>query len=613
MCGIVGVIDQRVGRRARQLLDQLLETMQSRGPDGQGHFVDGKVLMGMKRLAVIDVEGGNQPLTNGAGTVVAFQNGEIYNHAQLRRELELEERPFRTHSDTEVLAHGYEQWGIEGLLQRVDGMYAIALLDRTNQELHLARDRFGEKPLYYSMSGERFAYSSNMTALALLDWVDIGIDIRSVDHYLALHYVPGRRTMLKGIHRLLPGERLRMCLKAMKVQVSRYYSLPLTPLADVDTASLREQLESAVVSRLVADVPVGVFLSGGIDSSLIATLAAKHHPGINTFSMGFEDTRCDESLHAKTVARHIGSTHHHFTFNERSFLELLPAVIESLDDPIGDQALLPTYWLCREARKHVTVVLSGEGADELFGGYDYYRRSLDRRRWNERLLGWVRGTPPQGGETSLSRNAAPVTPSGFPLVLDAATRQSLIGPVNKDGEDWCQNLFETLALTGDSIQRATVADLLTWLPDDLLVKLDRMAMAHSLEGRAPFLAPALAEIAVRLPSHRKVVAGQGKVALRVVAESLLPPGIAGRAKQGFVLPMAQWVGQWFRQAGDLRRYLDLSRISECDTDALQRLLQQEITNGCRNERFLFAMIVLVEWHRSFFARIGARQEIVSCV
>jgi asparagine synthase (glutamine-hydrolysing) len=382
-------------------------------------------------------------------------------------------------------------------------------------------------------------------------------------------------------------------------------------LTDVDTDSLREQIETAVTSRLVADVPVGVFLSGGIDSSLIATVAAKHHPGIDTFSMGFEEARCDESLYAKAVASHIGSTHHHFMFDEHSFLDLLPAVVDSLDDPIGDQALLPTYWLCREARKYVTVVLSGEGADELFGGYDYYRRSLDRQRWTERLLGWVRGTPPQGGETSLSRNAAPVTPSGFPLVLDAATRQSLIGPVNKDGEDWCHDLFGTLATSGDSIQRATVADLLTWLPDDLLVKLDRMAMAHSLEGRVPFLAPALVETAVRLPAHRKVIAGQSKVALRAVAESLLPPGIAGRAKHGFVLPMAQWIGQWFRQAGDLRRYLDLSRIKQFDTDALARLLKREIEDGCRNERFLFAMIVLVEWHRSFFSRIGTRQEVVS--
>jgi len=612
MCGIVGVIDPGAARGAHQLLGQMLETMSMRGPDGEGYFIDGRVLMGMKRLAVIDVEGGHQPLTNRDGTVVAFQNGEIYNHAQLRRDLELGGAVFRTHSDTEVLAHGYEQWGIEGLLQRLDGMFAIALLDRANRELHLARDRFGEKPLYYSASRERFAYSSNMTALGLLDWVDIGVDIRGVDRYLALHYVPGRRTLLNGIHRLLPGERLTLCLTTMQAQTSRYYSLELAPLADVDTSSLREQIESAVASRLVADVPVGIFLSGGIDSALVATFAAKHHPGIDTFSMGFEDARCDESLYAKTVAKHIGATHHHFTFDGHSFLELLPAVVESLDDPIGDQALLPTYWLCREARKHVTVVLSGEGADELFGGYDYYRRSFDRLRWFKRLCGWMYELPLSGGETSLCRNVLPITPSGFPLVMDAATRQGLIGDVAMDDESWDHDFLATLGRAGDGLQRATIADLLTWLPDDLLIKLDRMAMAHSLEGRAPFLAPIIANSAIRLPAHRKVTGGQSKVALRAVAESVLPPGIAGRTKHGFILPMADWIGQWFRQVGPLRKYLDLSRINECDTDALAQLMQQEIGAGCRNERFLFAVIVLVEWHRSFFARVAARREHVPC-
>ena len=612
MCGIVGVIDQRAARGAHQLLDRLLETMRMRGPDGEGRFIDGKILMGMKRLAVIDVEGGGQPLTSHDNAVVAFQNGEIYNHAHLRRELEVGGAVFRTHSDTEVLAHGYEQWGIEGLLKRLDGMFAIALLDRRNQELHLARDRFGEKPLYYSANGERFAYSSNMTALALLEWVDSEIDIRSVDRYLALHYVPGRRTMLTSIQRLLPGERLKLCLTTMEAQTSRYYSPGLAPLADVGTCALRELVESAVASRLIADVPVGVFLSGGIDSALVATFAAKHHPGIDTFSMGFEDARCDESLHAKTVARHIGSTHHHFTFDERSFLELLPAVVESLDDPIGDQALLPTYWLCREARKHVTVVLSGEGADELFGGYDYYRRSLDRRRWIEDFLGWVRGTRSPGRETSLCRNPAPVTPSGFPLVMDAAARRCIIGTVEVKDEAWDREFLAMLDMAGDGLQRATVADLLTWLPDDLLIKLDRMAMAHSLEGRAPFLAPAVANVAIRLPAHRKMADGQSKVLLRAVAESVLPPSISGRPKHGFILPMARWIGQWFRQVGHLRSYVDLSRISHLDTDALARLLQQEIAGGCQNERFLFAMIILIEWHRSFFARVAAGQKHVSC-
>jgi asparagine synthase (glutamine-hydrolysing) len=596
----------------QQLLDRLLETMRLRGPDDEGRFVDEHIVMGMRRLAVIDPEHGRQPLTNCAGTIVAFQNGEIYNHMELRRELEDGGSVFRTRSDTEVLVHGYEQWGIEGLLRRLDGMFAVALLDRNSGDLHLARDRFGEKPLYYSGDDEWFSYSSNMTALALLDWVDIDIDHRSLDRYLALHYVPGRRTMLNGIRRVLPGERLTLHLATMEFYTNRYYSVNLSPVVDTDAAELRDRIESAVASRLLADVPVGVLLSGGLDSALVATFAAKHHPGINTFSMGFQDPRCDESPHAKAVAKHIGSTHHHFVFDERAFLELLPAVVESLDDPVGDQALLPTYWLCREARKHVTVVLSGEGADELFGGYSYYQRFAGSQRWVQRLQTWIRRSSEPGRETTLCRNALPVTPSGFPIVMDAASRERLIGVVSDKYDAWEHELFETLDRSSDALQRATTADLLTWLPDDLLIKLDRMAMAHSLEARAPFLAQSIAEMAIKLPAQRKISRRQSKVALRGVAESVLPPEIVRRPKHGFIVPMTQWIAQWFREVGPLRRYLDLSRVRGLDADALARLLEQEIAGGCQNERLLFALIMLVEWHRVFYARVTAHQRDATC-
>jgi asparagine synthase (glutamine-hydrolysing) len=549
MCGIVGVCDRIEPNQARHLLRRLLATMEARGPDGSGEFVEDQIVMGMRRLAVIDVEGGRQPLLSRDGQVIAFQNGEIYNHVALRHDLEQQGVVFRTASDTEVLAHGYEQWGIDGLLAKLDGMYAIAILDRRNQQLHLARDRFGEKPLYYSATDNKFAYSSNTKALALLPWVDCDIAAGSVDRYLALHYVPGRRTIFKGIQRVLPGERLTVSLRSLTLHHERYYRPAVRPIVPVDTGTLLERIEQAVTSRLVADVPVGVFLSGGIDSSIVASVAARHHPAIDTFSMGFKDARYDESRHAEVVARAIGSSHHHFTFDETAFHDLLPMVVEGLDEPLGDQALLPTYWLCREAKQHVTVVLSGEGADEVFAGYDYYGPMLSRRSWRAGLREWVSGRRSAGTPRTLCDNSWPVTPSGFPLVMDSGGRRRLLGEPVHDPDPWEESLLSSLDAAENPLQRATLADILTWLPDDLLVKLDRMAMANSLEGRAPFLSPDLADVALRLPEAQRMTGTQTKIALREVAALLLPQTIVGRKKHGFILPMAKWLQQWLGTSG----------------------------------------------------------------
>lgn len=605
MCGIVGLCDRMEPNQARRLLRRLLATMKARGPDGSGEFVEDQIVMGMRRLAVIDVEGGGQPLLSRDGQVIAFQNGEIYNHVALRHELEQQGVVFRTASDTEVLAHGYEHWGIDGLLAKLDGMYAIAILDRRNQQLHLARDRFGEKPLYYSATSDRFAYSSNTKALALLPWVDCDMAAGSVDRYLALHYVPGRRTIFKGIQRVLPGERLTVSLRSLTLHHERYYRPAVRPIVPVDTRTLLDRIEQAVTSRLVADVPVGVFLSGGIDSSIVASVAARHHPAIDTFSMGFKDARYDESAHAEVVARAIGSSHHHFTFDETAFHELLPTVVESLDEPLGDQALLPTYWLCREAKRHVTVVLSGEGADEVFAGYDYYGTMLSRRSWRVGLKEWASGRRAAGAPHSLCDNSWPVTPSGFPLVMDSGGRRGLLGERVHGPDPWEESLLSSLGAAENPLQRATLADILTWLPDDLLVKLDRMAMANSLEGRAPFLSPALVEVALCLPEAQRMTGTQTKIALREVAALLLPQAIVRRKKHGFILPMANWLQQWLGRVGDLRDYFNLHRIKEFDVAAAVFLVERELLADRPNERLLFSLVMLAEWHHSFFRRMAA--------
>jgi asparagine synthase (glutamine-hydrolysing) len=351
-------------------------------------------------------------------------------------------------------------------------------------------------------------------------------------------------------------------------------------------------IEHAVTSRLIADVPVGVFLSGGLDSSLIAAIAAKHQPQIATFSMGFSSAAHDESAHAAAVARAIGSRHHHFQFDESSFRRLLPQVAAALDDPLGDQAQLPLYWLCQEARRHVTVALAGEGADEIFAGYAYYADH-------------AASSPHQSQQQALQRlmdDREAMTPSGFPLLTNGAERERLTGASGAAADAWEAALFEWLAGASDGLQRATAADIATWLPDDLLVKFDRMAMAHSLEGRAPFLAAPVVEAGLRLSPSEKQRGATSKVALRRVAHRFLPAAIVERRKQGFVLPMQRWLGEWFGSAASVQDYLLARPVPGLDCREAARLARGDLAAGVKRERLLFALVLLVEWYQSFAGR-----------
>ena len=603
MCGIVGLIDTIAGSVSPGLLDTLRDEMIRRGPDGEGHYINGAVGMAMRRLAIIDIEGGGQPFLSANRAIVAFQNGEIYNYRDLRRQLSSNGYQFISASDTEVLTHGFVEWGAGGLLQRLDGMYATAILDEANQQLHLARDRFGEKPLFYTHAEGRFAYSSTLLSLAALDWVSDEIDFESLDRYLALHYVPGESTIFKAIKRVLPGERLVIPLTDPYPQRFRYYALRLGDQQKIAEHDLATMVEEAVSSRLVADVPVGVFLSGGVDSSVVAAIAAQKQPHISTFSMGFDSPTHDESRHAESVARAIGSNHYHFLFDQESFNSLLPLVAASLDEPVGDQAQLPLYWLCKEARRHVTVALSGEGADEIFAGYDYYRRHATALSSLDRLKARFGGSQSaRRGWARLIHNLEPVTPSGFPLLTDAAGRERLTGSQHTEMTPWEEHLLMLLERSADSLQRAAATDLSTWLPDDLLVKFDRISMAHSLEGRAPYLAPWIVEAGLSLPQSEKMSGETSKVALRRIARRWLSAEILNRPKQGFVLPMGKWLGQWFEGHAPIREYFLSRAVPGLDMNEVARLTSQDLSSGVQRERLLFALLLLVEWYQSFKSR-----------
>jgi asparagine synthase (glutamine-hydrolysing) len=568
--------------------------MMSRGPDGWGEFSEDGMMMAMRRLAVIDLAHGNQPFFDGSGEIVAFQNGEIYNFRTLRAELEVQSSTFVSKSDTEVLAHGYAAWGIDRLLKKLDGMYALAIYDKREKTLHLARDRFGEKPLFIAHGSGCFAYASSLIPLAALPWVDIAIDSTSLDRYLALHYVPGDATLFKGIRRLLPGERLELSLFDMSIRRHRFFVPELTELHSISADVLAAQLEEAVVTRLLADVPVGVFLSGGVDSSLIAAVAAKHAPGIRTFSIRFTEKKYDESTYAQATADHIKSTHSTFQFGMDSFRSLLPQVAQALDEPVGDQAILPTYWLSREASKLVTVVLSGEGADELFGGYDYYK-----------LFQTIAGIQDPLDLPSFLDNRLPVTASGFPLVSDYDLRRTLTERDPPEATAWEKRLLHDLSMAVSPLQKALATDLLSWLPSDLLVKVDRMTMAHSIEGRAPYLNPRLATTALNMPDNMRLNNTANKIILRRIAERWLPRHIVYRPKQGFVLPMRRWLHEWIHDHGGPFTFfanIDMIGLSPCET---AKIVEEDAYATHSRERLIFALVLLVEWHHHAIARINA--------
>jgi asparagine synthase (glutamine-hydrolysing) len=594
MCGIVGIIngDGRLGERELVILN---DTLRLRGPDGAGLFWDGQTGIAMRRLAIIDLAGGQQPLFSEDRNVVVVMNGEIYNYPTLRDDLIAAGHHFSTRSDAETLVHGYEEFGIDGLLERIDGMYAFAIWDRSRRRMFLARDRFGEKPLYIAREGATVLFCSQLLTVVAGLHETPPISPEALQLYWALHFVPGEDTIFQGVRRVRPAEAYEFDVGSGKeVRRWRYWRLRERRQRRPELGELEELLDQAVKSRLIADVPVGVFLSGGLDSSLLASLAAQHAPGIQTFSIGFDSPRHDESGYAWEVANYVGATHHHFMFQLSAFRALIPEVIANMDEPVGDQAMLPLYALAREASREVKVVLSGEGGDELFAGYSYYRpfAQLPSGGWMERFLS-ARAGGDAGQPCFIGDHEQTV--SGFPTVLSRAVRERLSKRAVGLRPLWHEDLLADLVAVHDPLRRASLCDILTWLSEDLLMKADKMTMAHSLEGRAPYLAPALAEAAFNLPVEDKIANGTVKVALRRAAMQHLPGTIFTRRKQGWVLPMHRWLTE------DLHdEFID--SIRSCEEPLIDRarmekmVLESCVTDGTAiGERGLYAILVMVKW------------------
>ncbi len=568
MCGIAGF----AGAGTREDLKRMNAAQLTRGPDSEGIYHDPEraVFLGHVRLSILDIAGGAQPMWTAEGTLGIVFNGEIYNHADLRAELRALGARFVTdHSDTEVLLHAYRHWG-DAFVERLNGMWAFVIYDRKQRRLFASRDRFGKKPFYYTATPQLFAFASELTALAAHPLVSRAPSRTALKKYFAYGYIPAPHAYLEGVSKLPGGCSLEYDLDRGALKTWRYWQFRLEPCASVPAdperewgEQLRELLATAVRRRLIADVPIGTFLSGGIDSSAVSVLAAREVGAgrLQTFSIGFEEASFDESAYARRVAGLIGSVHHHRVFAETAAREAVPAVVARLDEPMGDSSLLPTWFLCKHARAHVTVALGGDGADELFAGYDPFVAL----RW----AGLYQRCVPRPLHRALALLASRLPVSHANMSLDFRIKRTLRGldhapalwcpvwmaplapnevgelmrePV--DAEDLYSEAIDAWDQCGPLDLASHVLEFYTkfYLQDDILTKVDRASMAHSLEVRAPFLDIELVDFVRRLPTDWKLRHGRTKALLKSALAPLLPQEILHRAKKGFGVP----VGSWFR-------------------------------------------------------------------
>jgi asparagine synthase (glutamine-hydrolysing) len=566
MCGIAGF----VGFGNAQDLEAITSALEHRGPDGAGLWCapDAPVFLGHRRLAIIDHEGGAQPMWDAAGEICVVYNGEIYNHLDLRRSLENAGHRFRTtHSDTEVLIHGYRQWG-EDLPSHLNGMFAFAIYDRVRRRLMLARDRFGEKPLYVYRRAGCLAFASELSALLRHADIPASVEPRAVQKFFAWGFVPAPNALYRNCRKIPGGTMLIYCLDDDSLRERRYWRFSIVPdesLSDRDAPRLAEELRGLLVQsvrrRLMSDVPLGLFLSGGIDSAAVLaasmrSLSAEH---ISTFTIGFTEPSFDESLFARSLAQQFGVSHHEQVLNLAEAVDLLPEVLGRLDEPLGDASILPTYLLSRFARGSVTVALSGDGGDEMFAGYDPFRALTPAR-----IYSWLM---PRGLHRGLRRltDLLPISTSN--MSLDFRLRRSLLGlswPERFWNPVWLSpadpktitEIFEQ-PLSADELYEEAVEvwsngtgglcdktlEFYTnfYLPDNILTKVDRATMMVSLESRAIFLDNDLVDFCRRLPSRFKYRNGTTKWLLKEALRDWLPVETLQRAKKGFGIPLAKWL------------------------------------------------------------------------
>jgi len=626
MCGIAGVAT-RGSTPPRELIGAMCEVMRHRGPDGEGIYTEPGVGLGMRRLAVLDLVTGDQPVSNETGTVQVVFNGEIYNYRELRDELAAKGHRFRGTGDSEVIPRLYEEHGL-AFLSRLNGMFAIALWDSTLKRLLLARDRFGIKPLYYSFHRGSFWFASEVKCILAGGGSARVIDPLGVDQLLTFEYTASPTTLFEDVRKVPPGA--WVTISGGKLHQGRFWSLPVaepSPVRDVAelAGQVRRSMLTAVRRQLASDVPLGAFLSGGIDSSILVAAMTEVSPTPPlTFSIGFGDPTYSELRHARAVAAHCGTRHHEEILTP-DYLSLLPEVISQLDQPIADFSVFPTLMVARMARRRVTVALGGDGGDELFGGYDTYRADS----LSARLLDWqpaplraaaewlARGLPLGHGKRGLANQlrrflegaALPAEWQHLRWMMFlreeqrarlytrefraqvAGAAEGLVRAVLEDGGS-------------DRLARQMRCDIRLYLPEDILAKVDAMSMATSLEARVPYLDNDVVDLALTIPSELKVRGGVRKWILKRAFAGSLPPAVLGRGKEGFSMPMKQWLThEWNGLMHELLSPASLAAEGLFDARYVERLMREHESGAHNHSHLLWALMVFQLWRDRFKAGI----------
>ena len=623
MCGICGIValDSR-SRVQDSVLLQMNETLAHRGPDGEGVYLTPAAGLAMRRLSIIDLQTGDQPIANEEQTIWVVYNGEIYNFKQIRRELERKGHRFRTETDTEVIVHAYEEFG-DACVDQFNGMFAFALWDQPRQRLLLVRDRLGIKPLYYCLTPHYLIFGSELKAVIAHPDAPREIDLVALDQFLTMEYIPGPRTIFKGIHKLPAGHRL--ILEDGNCRAEQYWNVPYRPVIDNEeqcVEALRELIDDAVQLRMIADVPLGAFLSGGIDSSsVVAVMSQASEQPVRTFSIGFRDATYNELPYARLVSEHFATDHHEEVL-EPNIAEMTVRLVEHLDEPFGDFSIFPTFLVSEVARKYVKVVLSGDGGDELFAGYETYVAqrlaryydtwlpALMRQRILPGLMDYVSPRPEKKGlinKTKRFVEGAALAPNlqhtRWMTFMDRAAKARLYRPVvsaslNGDAPETVLDRYFQEAAGRDSLAQQQYVDVKTYLVDDILTKVDRMSMAVSLEARVPLLDHRIVEFALNLPPQMKLTRHTTKSILRRTMAGRVPKEVLEKPKEGFSIPLKHWLRRELRPLmTDLLAPDTIRRRGYFDPDCIGAWMKEHLEQRANHSHRLWGLMVFELWHR----------------
>lgn len=634
MCGIVGYLNLngKALEPDQRVIDSMCKSITHRGPDEEGMMIVGPAALGMTRLAIIDLVSGQQPIPNEDKTIWIVFNGEIYNYKDNQKHLLERGHKLATQSDTETIVHLYEEYGVD-CLNFLEGMFSFAIWDTVKERLFIARDRMGEKPLHWGIFDGKLLFASELKGILTHPSAKRELEPVALQKYLALEYVPAPNSIFKGINKLMPGH--FMLVEHGEVKIAPYWQpeISVTSLSEQDAKEkLVSLLDESIKRRLISDVPLGIFLSGGIDSSTIAALASKHSSkALRTFSIGFSEASFDESEYAQAVATHLGTEHEVVTFEPQLALQTMQELWEVLDEPMADASIIPTFFLSKMTKRSVTVALGGEGGDELFGGYPTYQAHKLAGIWNtvpaalrqHVLEPTIKNLPVSHNNLSFDYkvkrfiSAASESPrirhlqwmGAFPVKehanLITADLREKSGTNWRSGEDLLDNLqirsFGSKPQKADLLESIMRLDLGTYLPDDLLVKSDRASMAASLEVRLPFLAHPLVEFALSLPSNYKVRGATTKYLLKKAAEPYLPSRTINRPKKGFGIPVAKWLNNDFKPLLDeylCQSYVNKQGIFQWD---YIKQLRAEHEHGHKDRRKeLWTLLMFQWWYNKFF-------------